>query len=57
MKHPEWILQHKIPNLEIRYIRNRYYLYAITSIWCPEKKHTKTNLCTRQKSFHFSMLS
>lgn len=41
MKHPEWVLKHKIPNTEIRCIRGRYYLYNITSVWCPEKKRTK----------------
>ena len=41
MTHPEWVLKHKIPNSEIRLIRGRYYLYSITSVWCPEKKRTK----------------
>lgn len=39
--HPDWVLKHKIPNTEIRCIRGRYYLYSITSVWCPEKKRTK----------------
>lgn len=39
--HPEWVLKHKIPNSEIRCIRGKYYLYSITSVWCPEKKRTK----------------
>lgn len=41
MAHPDWVLKHKIPNSEIRYIRGKYYLYSITSKWCPEKKRTK----------------
>ncbi len=41
MTHPDWVLKHKIPNSEIRCIRGRYYLYGITSVWCPEKKRTK----------------
>lgn len=41
MAHPDWVLKHKIPNTEIRCIRGRYYLYNITSVWCPEKKRTK----------------
>ena len=41
MNHPDWVLKHKIPNSEIRCIRGRYYLYSITSVWCPEKKRTK----------------
>lgn len=41
MTHPDWVLKHKIPNSEIRCIRGKYYLYSITSVWCPEKKRTK----------------
>ena len=41
MTHPDWVRQHKMPNTEIRCIRGRYYLYSITSVWCPEKKRTK----------------
>ena len=41
MEHPDWVLKHKIPNSEIRCIRGRYYLYGITSVWCPSKKRTK----------------
>ncbi len=41
MAHPDWVLKHKMPNTEIRCIRGRYYLYNITSVWCPEKKRTK----------------
>ncbi len=38
---PDWVLKHKIPNTEIRNIRGKYYLYNITSVWCPEKQRTK----------------
>src|SRR5271170_832707 len=41
MAHPDWVLKHKMPNTEIRYIRGKYYLYSITSVWSPEKKRTK----------------
>ncbi|MDQ1254895.1 MAG: ISAs1 family transposase [Euryarchaeota archaeon] len=41
MAHPDWVNKHKIPNSEIRCIREKYYLYAITSKWCQEKKRTK----------------
>lgn len=41
MMHPDWVLKHKIPNTEIRNIRGKFYLYQITSVWCPEKKRTK----------------
>ncbi len=41
MAHPNWVNKHKIPNSEIRCIRGKYYLYSITSVWCPEKKRTK----------------
>lgn len=41
MPHPAWVLKHKMPNTEIRCIRGRYYLYNITSVWCPEKNRTK----------------
>ncbi len=41
MVHPDWVLKHKLPNTEIRNIRGRYYMYNITSIWCPEKKRAK----------------
>lgn len=41
MTHPDWVLKHKVPNSEIRCIRGKYYLYSITSVWCPEKKRTK----------------
>ena len=41
MTHPDWVIKHKIPNSEIRCIRGKYYLYSITSVWCPEKGRTK----------------
>ena len=41
MPHPEWVLKFKTKNTEIRHVKGRYYLYNITSRWCPEKKRTK----------------
>ena len=48
--HPEWVLKHKVPNSEIRCIRNRYYLYKITSVWCPEKKRTNKKIENSKKT-------
>jgi predicted transposase YbfD/YdcC len=41
MTHPDWVLKFKVKNTEIRLVKGRYYLYDITSVWCPEKKRTK----------------
>lgn len=41
MTHPEWVLKHKIPRSEIRYIRGKYYLYGYTTVWSKEKKRAK----------------
>ena len=41
MTHPEWALKFKAKNTEIRFQRGKYYMYNITSVWCPEKKRTK----------------
>jgi len=41
MAHPEWVLKLKEKNTELRNIRGKYYLYRITSKWCPEKQRTK----------------
>lgn len=41
MAYPDWVKKHRLPNTEIRCIRGRYYLYNITSHWCPEKKRPK----------------
>ena len=38
MKHPEWALNFKTKNTELRCIKGRYYLYNITSKWDPLKK-------------------
>jgi predicted transposase YbfD/YdcC len=37
MAHPDWALKHKIKNTELRNIRGKYYLYAITSKRIKEK--------------------
>jgi len=36
--HPDWALAHKRKGTELRLIRGNYYLYEVTSKWCPEKK-------------------
>ena len=41
MAHPDWVLKFKLKNTDIRCIRGKYYLYATTSKWCPEKGRTK----------------
>ncbi len=38
MAHPDWALKHKTKNTELRNIRGKYYLYAITSKRMKEKK-------------------
>lgn len=40
-KHPQWALKHKQPGSELRLIKGRYYLYAITSKWNKEKKRAQ----------------
>lgn len=40
-KHPEWATKHKRKGTELRLIKGRYYLYAVSSKWCPEKKRPK----------------
>jgi transposase len=37
-KRPSWVLKHKKPGTEIRFINGHYYLYAISSKWDSEKK-------------------
>lgn len=40
-KHPEWALKHKKPGTELRLIKGRYYLYAVSSKWNKEKKRAQ----------------
>ncbi len=40
-KFPQWVLAHKRPKTEIRFINGHYYLYEITSKWNPEKKRSQ----------------
>jgi len=37
-KHPSWVLKHKKPGTEIRFINGHYYVYAIKSKWDSGKK-------------------
>jgi transposase len=37
-KRPAWLLKHKKPGTEIRFINGHYYLYAISSRWDSERK-------------------
>jgi len=38
--HPAWALAHKRKGTELRFIRGKYYLYEVSSKWCPEKKRS-----------------
>jgi len=40
-KHPQWALRHKQKGTELRLLSGKYYLYAVTSKWDPEKKRAK----------------
>lgn len=39
--HPEWALKHKKKGTELRCIRDRYYLYEVSSKWDKEKKRAR----------------
>lgn len=39
--HPEWATNHRKPGTELRLIRDRYYLYAVSSRYDPELKRAK----------------
>jgi len=38
---PEWVLRHRRPGCELRYINGHYYLYEISSQWDKINKRTK----------------
>ena len=38
--HPEWALACKCKGTELRLLKGRYYLYAVTSKWDPQKKRS-----------------
>lgn len=40
-KHPEWVLQYKIPGTEVKLINGRYYLYGVTSVYDKLIKRTR----------------
>src|SRR5664279_3712627 len=39
--HPSWATDHRKPGTELRLIRGRYYLYAVSSRYDPAKKRAK----------------
>jgi Transposase DDE domain len=39
--HPDWALRHKRPGTELKRIKDRYYLYEITSKWDKIKKRSQ----------------
>ena len=41
MAYPDWVLKHKTKGTELRKIRDKYYLYKVTSKWDPKKKKAK----------------
>jgi transposase len=42
MSLPDWILQFKEPHTQIKFIKNKYYKYAVTYKYVPERKRTLT---------------
>lgn len=38
---PDWALKHKQKGTELRKVKNRFYLYRITSVWDPAKKRAR----------------
>ena len=41
MTFPEWVQKHKTPGKEVRNIKERYYLYEVTSKYDPAKKRSQ----------------
>ena len=41
MAYPDWVIKHKTKGTELRKIRDKYYLYKVTSKWDPKKKKAK----------------
>lgn len=39
--HPEWATKYRKPGTELRFIRNKYYLYAVSSVYDPISKKGK----------------
>lgn len=39
--HPDWALAHRKPGVELRFINNKYYLYACTGVYDPITKKSK----------------
>ena len=39
--HPDWATKFRKPGTELRFIRNKYYLYAVSSIYDPITKKGK----------------
>lgn len=38
---PDWALKHKQKGTELRKVKNRFYLYKISSVWDPAKKRAR----------------
>lgn len=45
MVYPEWVLKHKKKGTEIRLIKEKYYLYKISSKWDKTKKRSRKITC------------
>lgn len=41
MTYPDWVLKHKTRGTELRKIRDKYYMYNITSKWDPVRKKAR----------------
>lgn len=39
--YPDWVLAHKTKGVEIRFMRDKYYLYKISSVYDKEKKRAR----------------
>jgi len=39
--YPEWVLKHKRPGVNISKIKDKYYLYEVSSVWDKEKKRAR----------------
>jgi len=41
MSHPDWVIKHKTKGTEIRNIKDKYYLYKVSSKWDKNKKRAQ----------------
>jgi len=41
LSYPDWVLNHRSPGTNISFIRGKYYLYSVSSVWDKEKRRAK----------------